>query len=165
MISAIVAISKNGVIGNDGDLPWPHIKEDMKWFVNKTTDNVVVMGRKTWDSIPKDKRPLKNRINIVVTSQALSAVKGAKGTLNGELTMGLKSHQNAYPDKEVFVIGGKEIYEQCFPVCETIYVTRIKKKYEGNTMLDLKSVLKNFKLIEKINETKECTFETWKRKS
>ena len=164
MISAIVAISKNGVIGNDGDLPWSHIKEDMKWFVNKTTDNVVVMGRKTWDSIPADKRPLKNRINIVVTSKPLTAVKGAKGTLNGELTAGLHAHQNAYPDKEVFVIGGKEIYEQCFPACETIYVTKIKKKYDGDTKLDLKSVLKDFKLDETI-KTKECIFETWKRKS
>ena len=164
MISAIVAVAENGVIGKDGKMPWPKIEEDMKWFVEKTKNNVVVMGRKTWESLPPKHRPLKDRTNIVVTSQPLTAIKGAKGSLCGELTSGLRSHQNANPDKEVFVIGGKEIYEQCFPACEKIYITRVKGKYEGDVKLDIEEVLKDFKKAGKSKETKRCTFETWIRK-
>ena len=164
MISAIIAITEKGVIGKDGDLPWPRIAEDMKWFVEKTTNNMVVMGRRTWDSIPKKHRPLKNRMNIVVTSQKLEVVKGAAGTLNGALPAGLKAHQQANLDKEVFVIGGKEIYEQCFPACEKIYVTRVHGKYDGDVTLDINKVLENFQLVETIKNKKICTFETWERK-
>ena len=163
MISAILAISKNNVIGKDGDLPWPRIKEDMKWFVEKTTDNIVVMGRKTWDSIPASVRPLKNRMNIVVTSQPLPAVAGAKGTLNGELTAGLAAHQKANPNKEIFVMGGKEIYEQCFPACVKIYVTRIMEDFDGDVTLDIDSVLEDFELRSAVIES-NCKFQTWERK-
>ena len=163
MISAIVAISENGVIGKDGNMPWPHIKEDMKQFVEKTTDNVVIMGRKTWDSIPDNRKPLKNRINIIVTSQWPKSFEGVKGTLHGALHVGLEAEQRAYPDKEIFVIGGKEIYEQCFPVCEKIYVTRVHKKYDGDVELDLDAVLEDFYMTSSIKNTKTCTFETWER--
>lgn len=164
MISAIVAIADNGVIGKDGNLPWPRISEDMKWFVEKTTGQVIVMGRKTWNSIPAGKKPLKNRINIVVTSQLLAAVPGARGTLTGELISGLAAHQRANLDKEIFVIGGKEIYEQCFPACDKIYVTRIHGEYDGDVSLDIDKVLEDFTMIALIKNTKICTFETWERK-
>lgn len=163
MISAIVAIAENGVIGKDGDMPWPRIEEDMKWFVETTTNHVVIMGRKTWDSIPADKKPLKNRINIVVTSQAPSKLKGAKGTLHGALHVGLDAEQRAYPDKEIFIIGGKEIYEQCFSVCDKIYITRVKGNYDGNVSLDLDTVLEDFHLSRIVQSTKKCKFETWER--
>lgn len=164
MISAIVAIADNGVIGRDGEMPWPRISEDMKWFVDKTTGHVVIMGRKTWDSIPSGKKPLKNRINIVVTSQPLAVVPGARGTLTGELIAGLEVHQRANADKDLFIIGGKEIYEQCFPACDKIYITRIHGGYKGNVSLDMDKVLEDFTLTASLKNTKVCTFETWERK-
>ena len=164
MISAIVAITSNGVIGKDGNLPWSRISEDMKWFVEKTTNNVVVMGRKTWDSIPANNRPLKNRVNIVVSSRSLSVLKGIEGTLTGNLTTGLRSQERHYPDKELFVIGGKEIYEQCFPVCDKIYITRIHGKYDGDVTLDIDTVLEDFQITSSVKNKKICTFETWERK-
>ena len=164
MISAIVAIAENGVIGKDGDMPWPRIDEDMKWFVETTTDNVVIMGRKTWDSIPASKKPLKDRVNIVVTSQSPKAFEGVNGTLHGALHIGLEAEARAYPDKEIFIIGGKEIYEQCFSVCDIIYITRIHKNYDGDVTLDMDKVLEDFTLTISLKNTKICTFETWERK-
>ena len=163
MISAIIAMTETGVIGKDGDLPWPRISEDMKWFVEKTTGHVVIMGRKTWDSIPANKRPLKDRTNIVVTSQSPKALKGANGTLHGALNIGLDAEQRAYPDKEIFIIGGKEIYEQCFSVCDIIYITRIHKNYDGDVTLYIDKVLSDFQMTASIKNTKICTFETWER--
>ena len=163
MISAIIAVAENGVMGNNGKLPWPHIKEDMKWFVEKTTNNVVVMGRKTWDSLPTKGKPLKNRINLVVTSQSISSVEGANDVLNGNLISRLQGCQQFYSDKQIFIIGGKEIYEQCFPICRKIYITRILRKYDGDVNIDLDNVLKNFSLRNARQHTDMCRFEIWER--
>ena len=69
MISMICAVANNGIIGNKNQLPWPHLPSDMKWFSKQTKGNVVVMGRKTWDSLGLVK-PLPNRVNVVVSRQA-----------------------------------------------------------------------------------------------
>ena len=127
MISLIVAISKNNCIGKDGQLPW-HIPEDLKYFKKVTTGKVVLMGRKTWESIPDRFRPLPNRKNLVITRQA-----------DYPLPDGVGRHQTieealaAYSDEEIMVIGGGEIFNQTFSKADTLYVTHVGQHVDGGT--------------------------------
>ena len=100
MIKLVLAVAENGVIGKDGAIPW-HISEDLKRFKALTMGHTVVMGRKTWDSLPK--KPLPGRVNIVVTRQTDWHAEGARGTSLGKR---LRWRASA----EVMVIGGAEIY-------------------------------------------------------
>lgn len=162
MISAILAVSMNNVIGKDEKMPWD-VKEDMKWFVEKTKNNVVVMGRKTWDSLGKYK-PLKNRKNIVVSSKNMSDLKGANGVIHGDLTTAITTVSKWYPEKETIVMGGAEIYKQCFSICDKIYLTRIHGEYEGDTFIDIDAVLEDFEKIYTEDHEDICTFEIWEKK-
>lgn len=161
MISAILAIAKNKVIGKEEKVPW-NIKEDMDWFVEKTTNNAVVMGRKTWDSLGKYK-PLKNRKNVVVSSKNMSVLKGANAIIHGDLTVAVPTIAKSFSNIETFIMGGAEIYEQCFSICDKIYLTRIHKEYEGDTFVDIDKVLKDFKKVFSKKHKKICTFEIWER--
>lgn len=125
----IVAVSENNVIGKDGDIPW-HIPEDLKHFKEKTTGNSVIMGRKTFKSLPEDYRPLPNRKNIVLTRSGLE--EKPKGVEEVE------SFEDAYESAEeygekAFVIGGASIYEQALDDVERIVLTRIHEEYDGDT--------------------------------
>lgn len=163
MISAIMAVDERGGIGKDSGLPWPTIREDMQWFREKTLGQLVVMGRKTWQSLGSH-APLPDRLNVVVTSQPLKSVSGAIGTLYGDnLCQAIKSFERSYDDREIIVMGGAEIYTQLFPVCEKLYITRIPGVYECDTYLDLDPVLKDYRLID-IREMKTCVAETWEKK-
>lgn len=123
MISAIVAVDNNWGIGFNGDL-LEHIPEDLKRFKELTFNKVVVMGRKTWDSLPK--KPLPNRLNLVITRQ---------GRFVDEMTifMGLEeitSRLKHLDDEDHwFIIGGGEIYKTLLPFCDNVYVTKIFKTY------------------------------------
>ena len=126
MISAIVAVDKNWGIGYNNQL-LEHIPEDMKNFVHLTTGNVVVMGRKTWNSLPK--KPLPNRTNIVITSNPVNftLINGAhRQTLEDTI-----NDMKTIKDVEWFVIGGESIYKQLLPLCERVYLTKIDKEYEN----------------------------------
>ena len=124
MISAIVAVDKNWGIGYNNDL-LAHIPEDMKNFVHLTTGNVVIMGRKTWDSLPK--KPLPNRMNIVITSQDIPNEENVKF-----LTMNqAKAYAVICRPQNVFIIGGESIYKEFLPLCNKIYLTQIEKEYEN----------------------------------
>lgn len=124
MISAIVAVDNNWGIGYNGDL-LEHIPEDLKYFKALTTGHVVVMGRKTWDSLPK--KPLLDRINYVITKEAK--------TSNNEVAYfnmdSIKMTMKKYADYEYFIIGGGEIYKQLLPYCDRAYVTKILKSHEN----------------------------------
>ena len=172
MITAILAIADDGAIGSENGLPWPHIKDDMERFVEKTINQVVVMGRKTWDSLPPKYRPLPNRINVVVTSKPLSDFPGASGTLHGDdLTKGLQTFVKAYPDKEIVIIGGAEIYKQCLPACDKLYITKVHGEYEGDVFMDYDELIKGFEqtghglMADATRDVGEhlFTFQTWKR--
>lgn len=128
MISAIVAVDDNWGIGFNGDL-LEHIPEDLKHFKKLTENNVVIMGRKTWDSLPK--KPLPNRLNMVVTNQ----IKSSTGCdlINGEhiklsLSNAILQLQN-YDYANYFVIGGGVIYKELLPYCNRVYVTKIFKDH------------------------------------
>lgn len=121
-IVLVVAIARNGVIGNGGRIPW-HISDDMKRFKALTLGHTVVMGRKTWDSLPK--KPLPGRINVVVTRQKDWQADGAVTASSlGEATSGTSG--------TVMVIGGAEIYERALPLASRIELTEIDKDFDGD---------------------------------
>ena len=122
MIYHVVAVSKNGVIGKDGKLPW-HFPADLKFFKNLTTGHTVIMGRKTFDSIGK---PLPNRENIVISRQSRSGMPGVEFVTS--IDAALKRAQKG----EVFIIGGDSIYRETIGLVDGIYLTRISQDYEGD---------------------------------
>lgn len=125
MISAIVAVDKDWGIGYQGQL-LEHLPPDMKYFKELTTNHVVVMGRRTWDSLPN--KPLKDRLNLVITSGERQY---------GEMTcfigmaeaMARLAHVD--DDEEWFIIGGGTIYKELLPICDRVYVTKIEKYHKN----------------------------------
>ena len=123
MISLIVAVAENGVIGDRNALLW-HISEDLRHFKAVTTGHPVVMGRKTWESLG---RPLPNRTNVVITRQNIE-IPGCTVVHSLEEAVAL------FPaDEEVFVIGGAQIYGEALPAADRFYLTRVHRAYEGDT--------------------------------
>ena len=122
----IFARAANGVIGIHGALPW-HLPEDMAHFKRTTLGCPVVMGRKTWDSLPAKFRPLPGRLNIVVTRQADWQAEGA-------LRAGSIAEAAALcaADSDAWVIGGAEIYAQALPLASTAVVTEIGAEFDGD---------------------------------
>lgn len=127
MINIIVATSENNVIGRGNDIPW-YIPEDLEHFKKLTTGNTVIMGRKTYESLPKEYRPLPNRINIVITRDKSYQAKGC--LVVNSLEDALRKADN---DKEIFIIGGGQIYREGLKFAERIYLTKIHNNIEGDT--------------------------------
>lgn len=125
MISFVVAVSRNGVIGREGGLPW-HISSDLKRFKQITMGKPVVMGRKTWDSLPR--KPLPGRRNIVITRQGGFAAEGAEVAATPEDALRLCGDA-----PEVAVIGGGEVYRLFWPHVDRIYLTEVDLDVEGDT--------------------------------
>jgi dihydrofolate reductase len=126
-IVLVVAIAENGVIGKDGAIPW-HISEDLKRFKALTMGHTVVMGRKTWDSLPK--KPLPGRVNVVVTRQKDWHAEGAIAASSlGQATSGTSG--------TVMVIGGAEIYERALPLASRIELTEVHRSFDGDAKFDL----------------------------
>lgn len=124
----IVAVDRNWAIGNEGKL-LASIPEDMKFFRTTTPGNVVVMGRKTLESFP-GKRPLKNRVNIVLTRDEGYTADGAVIVHDiEELLAKIKD----YSDKDIYVIGGGTIYNQLLRYCDTALVTYIDDEFKADT--------------------------------
>ena len=123
MISIIVAVAENGVIGDKNTLLW-NIKEDMRRFRTTTTGHPVVMGRKTFESIG---RPLPKRTNVVIT-RGDSEFEGCLVAHSIEEAVKMFS-----PDEEVFIIGGAQIYKQALPLADKLYLTIVHRNYEGDT--------------------------------
>lgn len=127
MVSIIVAKSKNNVIGNKGNLPW-HIPEDLKRFKKLTSGKTVIMGRKTYESLPKESKPLPNRVNII-----LSKDKSYNSNCCMVFDSLKKALRKAGSDKEVFVIGGGEIYKEALKYADNVYVTEVDGEFKGDT--------------------------------
>jgi len=127
-INLIYARAANGVIGANGTIPW-HLPEDMAHFKQQTAGAPVIMGRKTWDSLPPRFRPLPGRQNIVVTRQADWRAEGALpvGSLREALSLCDRSGS-----PEVWVIGGAQIYAEAEPLAQRAVVTEIARDYEGD---------------------------------
>ncbi len=123
MISTIVAIAENGVIGGNNQLLW-HISEDLRNFKKITSGHPVVMGRKTFESLG---RPLPNRENVVITRSNIE-IEGCHVVHSLEEAISLFT-----PADKVFIIGGAEIYAEAMPLSDRLYITRVHKAYEGDT--------------------------------
>ncbi len=125
-LTLIAAVARNGVIGRDNRLPW-HLPADLKHFKALTTGHAVIMGRKTWESLPEKFRPLPGRQNIVVTRKAGYAAAGAN------VVTSLADAVAAAGGSEAFVIGGAELYVAALPLADRLQLTEIDADYEGDT--------------------------------
>lgn len=130
-IAFVVARGRNNVIGAEGDLPW-RLKSDMALFVEATRGKPVVMGRKTWESLPR--RPLPGRLNIVVTRQAGYEAEGAlvADTLERALDAAAE-RAGADGVDEVCVIGGAQIYAAAMARADRLYITEVDAEPAGDT--------------------------------
>lgn len=159
MIIAILASTSTGGIGNRGTLPWPKHSEDLKWFKKHTENQIVVMGRNTWDD-PKMPKPLPNRVNCVVSNTPVPHADVRR--LSGDIAQQVLELQASFPDKNIIVIGGKQIYNACQDIVETVYLTRMKGAWFADTRIELDSMLACFQ-ITSVTPGENCTYETWKR--
>lgn len=130
----IAAVAKNRVIGINNQLPW-HLPEDMKHFRELTRGCAVVMGRKTWESLPEAFRPLPGRRNLVLTRQHglkdNPLYQGAELADSWPAIMALLAGSDQ-GDKPVFVIGGADIYQQAMPLAQRLEMTEVNMTPEGD---------------------------------
>lgn len=144
MIAAIVAVDKNFGIGYQGQL-LEHIPEDIKFFKNKTSYSIVIMGRKTYDSLPK--KPLPNRLNIVISNKYSGCAEGTIFMTYEECKLRIESGQI----QDAFIIGGESIYRQFLSYCDMIYLT-----YLDIYHINIDTFFPN---IDKLNEWK-CIYQS-----
>lgn len=141
MVSIIVAVAQNGAIGKNNELIW-RLSDDLKLFKTRTVGNTVIMGRKTYDSIG---RPLPNRTNIVISR---SKIKIEGISVVNSLKEALDEAENLNPGKEIFIIGGEQIYKLATPLANKLYLTQVKAEVEGDVFFELKP----FKAWQKVSE-------------
>ena len=124
-LSIIVAIADNNAIGKDNQLLW-HLSEDLKRFKQLTTHHTIVMGKKTFESLPI--RPLPNRRSVVITDIVDEKIDGCVMAYSIE-----EAIQLCEEDKENFIIGGGSIYRQFMPIADKLYLTKVHKDFEADT--------------------------------
>lgn len=166
----VVAADRNNGIGQGGELPWPKLKADLRFLRTKTTEapegkrNAVIMGRKTWDSVPPKFRPLPGRVNVVISRRALELGDDAIAAMSLDDALNQASTRDDVD--QLFVIGGAEIYRQAFehPRCRDIYLTRIDAAFETDAHIPS---IDGFELAETIERHHEAgvdfRMERWRR--
>ncbi|HKC66702.1 MAG TPA: dihydrofolate reductase [Bacteroidia bacterium] len=164
VLSIIVAVAQNNVIGKNNTLIW-NLPADMKFFKEKTKGHVIITGRKNYESIPEKFRPLPDRINVVITRQADYKAPGAIVVPSIEAAIEYVKQHHA--NEEIFIIGGAEIYKQTIAICNKIYLTRIHHSFEGDAFFP--ELTADWKLIhsEDISPDEKnkypFAFQTWIR--
>lgn len=142
-VNIIVAYDENRVIGNKGTIPW-HIPADLQYFKKLTENNVVIMGRKTWETLPK--RPLENRVNVVISTQSkipgiseLGFCDGAPVGLYNSVSNAVIAMGLIYPEKTIFIIGGEAVYGEALrlDIVDKIYCTLVDGIHAGDTHFPL----------------------------
>jgi dihydrofolate reductase len=128
MLSLIAAVARNRVIGHDNRLLW-HLPGDMRHFREMTRGRPVIMGRKTWESLPEKFRPLPGRLNVVVSRNRDYRAAGA--VLAGSLAEAVEKTGNG---EEVFVIGGADLYRQALPLASRLCLTEIAADFSGEAL-------------------------------
>lgn len=127
MLTLIAAISSNNCIGKNGELPW-HIPEDLAHFKSLTNGHTVLMGRKTWESIPEKYRPLPGRKNIVISrSTAYEVPPGV------EVFDSIEHALEAHSDDDVYIIGGASMYEATIGIADALEITHVDREVDGDT--------------------------------
>lgn len=127
MLSIIVAISENNIIGGDNKLLW-HLSEDLKRFKEITMNNTIIMGRKTFESLPNI---LPGRKHIIVTRDRNYKVDSDQVEIVHNIEDVINEYSNN--DANAFIIGGGEIYNLAFPHCSKLYLTKVKRDFSGDT--------------------------------
>ena len=156
MISAIIACDIDGGIGRGGTLPWPKISEDLKRFREFTTNSVVIMGRKTWDD-PAMPKPLPRRINVIVTSRddispyTVPVMGEGIITATGDPEIILRTIQESYRYRNIYVIGGASLFEQCLPYIDRILLTRVQKSFDCDQFINYNEVRQTFTKLASLN--------------
>lgn len=150
-IKAIVAISENSVIGKNGDLPW-RISEDLKWFKKITLGHTLLMGRKTWQSLPG---ALPGRENWVLSSTM-------KTSPEIRVFKKLRNALDAAFDRNLFIIGGGELYKQTISLCCELYVSEVHRTIENGDAF-FPSFKNDFELKERLFENDDFTLNKWTR--
>jgi dihydrofolate reductase len=168
----IVASDKNFGIGKTGDLPWS-IKEDLEYFKKITNNSIVIMGRKTWDSIfQKLQKPLPNRFNIVISNSTkkdlnfsnLEFVSSQQEAIK-QCNKLLHKNQTRIYNQEIFIIGGLAIYEMFLSICTNLYWTIIDKVYDCDIYFRHLSELNKLLIFEEKIQTSnhiDLTFNKYK---
>jgi dihydrofolate reductase len=129
IISLVAAVATNRVIGKDNDLPW-RLPDDMKFFMETTINHFVVMGRKSYEALPPKFKPLPNRVNIIITRQ--TDYQAGNCIITGTIEEALK-YAETHNQREVFIIGGGNIFTQAMPLADKLYLTEVKASIEGDT--------------------------------
>jgi dihydrofolate reductase len=172
--SIVVAVDQNYGIGKTGKMPW-HLSGDMEHFKKLTLatsslgkKNVVVMGRKTWDSLPEKFKPLPGRINLVLSRQKELRLPDSVKVAGGlEEALVLVAQMPGNSVEKVFVIGGAEVYQEALrhPQCQAVYLTRILKDFECDVFFP--KLLKGFKNVSVVGPIMEnglsYSFEEYRR--
>lgn len=148
MIAALFAVDEVGGMGFKGQLSWPHNKEDMTWFKTQTQGQIVVMGRRTWDS-PDMPKPLPGRFNVIFTNNFFDIDEVEQ--VRGDVCEALKALKTHHKKKKIFVIGGPNLLLQSKPVLEKVFVTRIKGEFIHDTFINIDDFLEGLTLVNKIN--------------
>lgn len=138
MINCIVAVERNQGIGFEGQMPWPRLAGDMRWFKDTTMDGIVIMGRKTWDSIGK--KPLLGRINIVISRSDIPNADKAFSDHGRALDF----CKIFYPNKQIYIIGGSAIYDHYMDIVDRFYITEIDADYTCDKFFDVDYVKRIF---------------------
>jgi len=154
-IHLIWAQDNNGGIGKNNKLPW-HISEDLINFKKLTLDNTIVMGRKTWDSLPN--KPLPNRRNIILSSKKLDTIE-SYASIEACL-------ESLTKDKisDIFIIGGEAIYTSFFNYADILHITFIDKYVDGIDTyfpINIKEIKNSYQMIEEIKLADKCTYTKW----
>ncbi|MFM7710974.1 MAG: dihydrofolate reductase [Ferruginibacter sp.] len=161
MIALVVAAARNGAIGKENKLLW-HLPNDLRFFKNLTWGSVVIMGRKTFESVNK---PLPGRLNIVVTRNQSWTHEGV--VVCNSLDEAVQAARQA-DYKTVFVIGGADIYRQSMSIADVIYLTSVHADLEGDVFfpnpdpMQWELVQTDHQLADEKNKWAHC-FERWER--
>ena len=161
-ISIIVAMARNRAIGKGGDLIW-HLSNDLKHFKEVTSGHTVILGYKTYASLPGQK-PLPKRRNIIISGHLKEAPEGFE--LANSILDAMKM---VFNEEEVFIIGGGMIYEQFLPMADKLYLTKIDKDFDADTFFPIidysKFDLIDLKVIDEDPQI-DCSyrFETWEKR-
>ena len=144
MICTIFATDQVGTFGNKGTLPWPMNKEDMDWFREHTLNQIVVMGRNTWDD-PKFKKPLPGRINCVISNKPLGNFSTVK-RLHGDYKKQILELKSLFPSKNIFIIGGPNIIMDCKDIIDYAYITHRKGAAFSDVRIDMRAFMTGMRI-------------------
>lgn len=165
-MNIIASADNNWGIGKNNDL-LDHFKEDMKFFKEKTTGNIVIMGRATLESLPNSK-PLPNRENVVLTRNA--EFKAENVAVFSDINSAVEYAKSKYKSEDIYFIGGADVYRQALEICDTAYITKFNHDYDADRFIPNLDKSEEWKIIEskeveveKNGEKRVLTFVTYKK--